>query len=260
MLKFLSIFYNLNKDDYKPTNSEDGRGEQDDDDYEELKIPAAEGTYTIRLQKVSSANANTKLPGAEFSVELANGTTKNVTSTSGYVTIAENIEITSAGTDTIKITETKAPGGYNKLINELTVNLTKTLNGGTYGISAVSLSDTTNASYDLNNNVISVTIKDEPKTFDLALTKFITQISTDGNFENSETTTSYNNRTPSIENGEITKLGNTTATYDSGKTAKKTQTRPKKSPSHISYQLSMYKYSASLKSFYTQFALKSPLL
>ena len=152
----------VNKDDYKPTNPEDGRGEQDDDDYEELKVPVAEGTYTIRLQKVSSANANTKLPGAEFSVELANGTTKNVTSTSGYVTIAENIAITGAGTDTIKITETKAPGGYNKLINELTVNLTKTLNGGTYGISAVSLSDTTNASYDLNNNVISITIKDEP--------------------------------------------------------------------------------------------------
>ena len=50
-----------------------------------------------------------------------------------------------------------------------TVTLTKSLNGGVYGISAVTLSDGTNASYDLTNNVISITVKDAPKTFDLAL-------------------------------------------------------------------------------------------
>ena len=152
----------VNKDDYKPTNPEDGRGEQDDDDYEELKIPTAEGTYTIRLQKVSSTDSNTKLPGAEFSVELADGTKKTVTSGTNYVTIAENVTIAGEGTDKIKITETKAPEGYNKILDQLEVTLTKTLANGNYGISAVSISDTTNASFDLNNNVISVTIKDEP--------------------------------------------------------------------------------------------------
>ncbi|MBQ3421970.1 MAG: hypothetical protein IJH34_09930 [Romboutsia sp.] len=200
------------------------KGKQDDDDFEKIKIPKAEGKYSIRLQKVNSRNTSQNLSGAQFNVKLADGTTKNITSQAGYVTIAEDVAITAAGTDTIEITETNAPNGFKKLINTLTVNLTKTLSNGAYGVTAVTISDTTNASYDLNNNVISITVKDEPKTFDLGLRKFITAVSTDGNFSNTSTTTTYS-RVPSIASTEVTALKNLTATFNEGKTAKKEHTK-----------------------------------
>ena len=56
-----------------------------------------------------------------------------------------------------------------------------------------------------------------PEEIDLALRKFITQVSTDGNFSNTSTTTTYN-RTPSVDTSGLKAGTVTTATYNHSKT------------------------------------------
>ncbi len=178
-------------------------GQQDDDDFEKIIIPKAEGNYKLQLQKVdengnlittSNAGFSWRLPGEE---QDRTGTTAN-----GLLDLG-TVEITQTGTDTITITETNPPTGYNPLIGNITVEITKELVNGIYTVTdAKVVPENTNASASLENGVIKITISNkEIKEFDLALRKFISEV--DG--------TSYN-RQPNVDTSTIKSEG--TGTYN----------------------------------------------
>ena len=128
-----------------------------------------EGEYNIQLIKVDSKNENTKLEGARFKVTLADGSSKEYTTDSQGMISIPSIDITETGTDTIKIEETQAPEGYNKLIGEIQVRITKSLEGIRYVPTDVAIVDPGSAggskvTLDKGTNTIKVTIPDEKIT------------------------------------------------------------------------------------------------
>ena len=120
------------------------------------------------------------------------------------------VEITDVtNPDTITIEETKAPEGYNKLIDSITVEVTKGISGNNYVLTDVKLvteegnvsEDELGTKVELNGNVITVTVTNEKKEFDLALRKYISQVDE----------TEYN-RVPNVDTSTISSGG--TATYN----------------------------------------------
>src|SRR5699024_5216398 len=90
------------------------------------------GNYIIKLVKTDGESA--KLEGAKFKVTLADGSsTEYITNGSGEISIPA-VNITATGTDTITIEEIEAPSGYNKVIDALTLVLTKGQEGSKYVI------------------------------------------------------------------------------------------------------------------------------
>lgn len=128
------------------------------------------GLYNLQLVKVDKDNANIKLAGAKFKVELNGVTlTESATDSNGIITIP-NIAIDKAGTDVITITETEAPTGYNKIIGTLKVNVTKIEGTDKYEVSSATFStDTTDSqkqgsTVNLTDGLITVTVPDEKMT------------------------------------------------------------------------------------------------
>ena len=82
------------------------------------------------------------------------------------------------GTDTIVIKETEAPNHYKKLIDSLTLSVTKTISGGNYVASNVSITSggISGTTATITGNTIKVVVPNEKKVFDLALRKFITKV------------------------------------------------------------------------------------
>ena len=210
-----------NKPNYKDNETGDYiPGQEDDDDFEKVIIDYEEGSYDLELIKVDKNNNTKKLSGAEFEITLPDNTKSNVTTDSNQNTQILDLPISEEGTDHITIKETKAPNGYKKLIDSITLNITKQKDtqSGSYKISDVSIAnatsnDTENVTVSLGqNNVITIIVKDEPKSFDLSLRKYITKV-------NVTELTGTNSRIPSyledisklntIENGVLI----TTATY-----------------------------------------------
>ena len=102
------------------------KGEQDDDDFEKLRVKQITGSYNIELEKVDSKNNVTKLNGAEFSWKLpGSAETKTGTTANGKITLGTVSITDTANKDEITVTETKAPEGYKKLIDSVTVEITK---------------------------------------------------------------------------------------------------------------------------------------
>ena len=133
--------------------------------------------YNVELVKVDSKNTETKLPGAVFTMNL-NGTNKTLTtSDDGTTFTSEDIYLSSIANDVITITETTAPTGYDKLIGNLVLTVTKTETSGVIGVSNITLNDNTNATAVLNGNKITIYVLNEKqKSFDLALRKYILKI------------------------------------------------------------------------------------
>ena len=126
---------------------------------DQASVSTTEGEYNLKLVKVDENNNQTFLSGAKFSVKVNNGSAQTYTTGSNGSITTNNIAITSAGTDTIQITETQAPTGYNSLIGTLTVNVTKALSGGNYTVSDARLTGTTYGStISLSGNTITVTV------------------------------------------------------------------------------------------------------
>ena len=124
------------------------------------------GSYNLQLIKQDSENQNA-LQGAEFTVKINDGRENQyITNNMGIISI-NDIEITEEGIDTITITETKAPAGYNKLIDTLILNVTKTINSGEYIASDVDFSEETQANestVNISDGLITVTVPNEKKT------------------------------------------------------------------------------------------------
>ena len=156
------------------------KGEQDDDDFEKLRVKQITGSYNIELEKVDSKNNVTKLNGAEFSWKLpGSAETKTGTTANGKITLGTVSITDTANKDEITVTETKAPDGYKKLIDSVTVEITKGTSNGSYVATGVNIKTggTTGTEVKLSGNTITITVPNEKlKEFDLALRKYITKV------------------------------------------------------------------------------------
>ena len=210
---------NESNQDKELTDSEEYfEGQQDDDDFEKVVIRKAEGTYNIQLIKTDNTEEAKRLEGAEFEITFADGSKleKQRTNSNGMLELS-GIQITEEGTDIITIKETQAPEGYNKLIDEIQVEITKGIVDGNYvitGAQVVNGQENENITVSANNTVVSVTIENEEQIFDLALRKYITVVGdntlegTDSRVPNIDTST-LNPSSSANAGGE----GETTAIY-----------------------------------------------
>ena len=170
----------------------------------ENKLIPKDSEYNLKLVKVEQGNTSKKLQGAEFKINSPNGEVTQTTNASGEINIGP-IAVTTTGTDTITIEETKAPDGYEKIITApITVQVTKVFENNTYKMSTAQITNAqTGASLTLSGSTITVTVENRAKYFDLALRKYITQV----NGENVK-----NTRVPVINTSSL-KTG-TTASYN----------------------------------------------
>ena len=134
-----------------------------DGDVIQVTIPNEKitGSYKLQLVKVDSSNQQT-LQGATFSVSLNSGEKKLYTTDGqGEITTSE-FEITNTQNDTITIEETGVPSGYSKLIDALTIQVTKTIKDGKYeATGATIISGKNNAVIEeptIENGVIKIII------------------------------------------------------------------------------------------------------
>ena len=105
----------------------------------EIEIPNLMGEYNLEILKVDQENGEEPLEGAEFKITLADGTEKTGrTNAEGKIEI-EGVEIKEEGIETIKIEETKAPEGYNKIFNSVELEVTKEIQNGEYVVSDIEL-------------------------------------------------------------------------------------------------------------------------
>ncbi len=219
-----SIVDNLTNDqksNYNPSTSTQGKGYEDDDDYEELVIPAATGDFELKLIKINGLGST--LSGATFKVEEINSegeviaTYEELTTNENGEVILENIAIGGQGSRVFVITEEKAPAGYTLIEDEIIIQVNISLNNGAYIISAIQLDEIPiERSYtdDLAESETS-----ETETTELASTKI-----SSSNITNSEETASNNlisNRAQLIskvretENTIITTTNLTKTSYNS---------------------------------------------
>ena len=211
-------------------------GQQDDDDFEKLKLEKlGEGSYNIVLVK-EDANGEQLNSKATF---LVNGVTKEVT---GSLEIASNVKITSDNytqVDTYTIKETKAPDEYCEFNGTINITVTKKLEDETYKVNEVKYTVTddqgnniTNKTGDnvkvyLNSNG-NIYVEVKNYQFDLKLVKRIVEVNGDKVPERimdvdiskladgTATTAKYNlDKNPvSVKNGDIVKY--TLRVYNEG--------------------------------------------
>ena len=187
------------------------KGQQDDDDFEKLIIEKAKGYYSLQVVKVDKDNEATKLLGAEFKITLPDGSDRTETTGSDGTITIDGINIKEEGTDTIKVEELSAPTGYNKLFNSFELDVTKGIQSGAYVVTNIKLKNSqgsdlgegkVKASY--SNNLVTITVPNFKKNFDLALRKYITKV-------NGTELAGENSRVPNVD--ESTLETGTTATY-----------------------------------------------
>ena len=143
------------------------KGQQDDDDFEKLITKEITGNYNVNLVKVDKDNQNVKLSGAEFQVTMpGQSATTKTTGTDGTINLG-TVNITNVSNpDTITIKETKAPTGYSKLIDTLTLQVQKQELNDAYSVKSVSITSggVAGATAVLNGNTITITVPDEKLT------------------------------------------------------------------------------------------------
>ena len=133
-------------DNYNPTpypdKSESGEGYEDDDDYEELVIPAATGDFELKLIKVNGLG--NRLSGATFKVEELNAEGNVINTYEGLTTdgtgevVTDRIAVSGVGTRIFVITEENAPDGYELLGEPIRLEVTVELVDGVYTVTNVS--------------------------------------------------------------------------------------------------------------------------
>ena len=169
-------------------NGKDGNyvpGQEDDDDFEKIIIPGAEGVYSLQILKVDSKDETKKLSGAHFKITSADGKVLEADTNEEGLIKTDSVEITEEGIDTITIEEVTAPVGYNKIYNSMQIDVTKTITNGKYGISKIQLKNGEatgvgegEVKANVVDGIITITIPNEEieRTFDLALRKYITKV------------------------------------------------------------------------------------
>ena len=132
------------------------------------------GNYNLQLLKVDSENSN-KLQGAVFKVTLPGNIQKDVTTGANGVVDLGSINITETGVDTIRVEEITPPNGYNRLINNFELDITKEESNGKYVVTNVSLKDGQEEGVEVENldGLITVTVPNEKikGSYDIELVK-----------------------------------------------------------------------------------------
>ena len=124
------------------------------------------GSYDLQIVKVDKEN-NEKLTGAKFTVKINNGQAVEYTTNGSGIIEINDIAITQTGTDTITIEEIQAPTGYNKIIDTITINVTKTVSDGKYIASNIEFGEGTEPNGTegkLENGLITVTVPNEKQS------------------------------------------------------------------------------------------------
>ena len=215
-------------------------GKQDDDDFEKLVLRKAKGEYQLKLVKISSTGSKETLKGARFKVTLpGNKSQEGTTDQNGTFSIP-NIQITDENVDTITIEEIEAPSGYKKLLESVQIEVTKKLEGGVYKATEIKLKNEKSSGIgeaqvesNLQNGIITITIPNEEKKFDLALRKYITKV-IKANGEERELT-SNESRVPKIDESPLTEGTKNTAIYKHKKDPVEVETGDK-----VIYKITIY--------------------
>ena len=125
------------------------------------------GSYNVQLEKVDKNNTSTKLEGAVFSVTLpGQSATSKTTGSNGLVDLG-TVNITNVNSvDTITVTETKAPEGYNKILDTMQLQVRKKLDGSSYVADTVSITSggVNGASARVEGNTIKIVVPNEKIT------------------------------------------------------------------------------------------------
>ncbi len=217
------------KNNYNPGTSERGYGYEDDDDYEELILPLAEGVYELKLIKENDDGE--KLQGAIFRIEEQNEQGEVINTYSNLETNAQGeietirVAITGEGRHIYVITEEKAPEGYEPLLESIRIEVDVAIEQGEYIVTAQRVSGETK-NIQVVDNTIEITINNEKiETFDLALRKFITGVNEEAvtnrypvfNNNNGEYTYTHTKEPVEVQNGDIVTY--TIRVYNEGNTA-----------------------------------------
>ena len=166
-------------------------GEQDDDDFETVEVKELTGKYSVVIKKVDSSNKNQGLAGAYFTIDENSKSEKvGPTDTNGYIDVRKDITISKAGTQTVlNIKEETAPDGYKPYNGTISLTISAKESTEKYALdkentkltqkSADNEENTSNGEVtcDINEekSLITITIPNEKKVFDLALRKLVTQ-------------------------------------------------------------------------------------
>ena len=186
-------------------------GVQDDDDFETVEVKTITGSYDIIIKKVDSSNKSQGLEGAYFSIGGDSSAKVGPTGKDGTVTVLKNQTITSdSDKKSITIKETTAPEEYDGYDEEIKLEIVTKLDDGKYILDTEKTTLTTGendkVSLDINNetSVITITIANDKKDFDLSLRKFITKL-------NDKDIT---NRVPKVDVSKLKEGTVTTAEYE----------------------------------------------
>ena len=137
------------------------------------------GNYKLQLEKVDKDNPNVKLEGAEFEVTLpGKGAETKTTGSNGLVDLG-TVEITDINQkDEILVKETKAPTGYNKILDTMKIEVEKQLVDGTYTIKEATITEgnVEGTNITVENGIIKIQVANIKQTFDLSLRKFISKV------------------------------------------------------------------------------------
>ena len=209
------------------------KGQEDDDDFEKIKIKAVKGSYNIVLVK-EDKNGEDLNSTATFEVD---GVAKQVT---GRLTIVSNKKINASNVDTVDtytIIERVPPDKYCPFDGTIKIEVYKKKDGDKYvvdkikyyvdNVEVTSDRDDLKVSVNTNGNIY-VEVKDYQ--FDLALRKYISSVTTNG------TTTNYTasgERMPNVDPSTLST--GTTATYKHRKDPVVVETGSK-----VNYRLVIY--------------------
>ena len=166
-------------------------GEQDDDDFETVEVKELTGKYSVVIKKVDLSNKNQGLAGAYFTIDENSKSEKvGPTDTNGYIDVRKDITISKAGTQTVlNIKEETAPDGYKPYNGTISLTVSAKESTEKYildkentKLTQKAADNEENASNgevtcDINEekSLITITIPNEKKVFDLALRKWVTQ-------------------------------------------------------------------------------------
>ena len=164
-----------NKDDLTDKNYY-YKGQQDDDDFEKIRIKINSGEYDLQIVKVDKNDKTKRLANAQFEVTMPDGSKQTVTTNSSGIGVTNKIKITETGTDTIKVVEKKAPDGYKLLPDGCEIVVTKKVQNGNYSIDAELSGNQSGVTLTKNGNTIVITIENEeqekePGEYDVQIVK-----------------------------------------------------------------------------------------
>ena len=240
---------NVNVDSYNTNLDDNSTYQQDDDDFEIVEILT--GEYKVEIQKVDSKDTNKKLSNAEINVKLVgNEGTEGATYPIGEDgTYSITVPISEVGKRTYELKETVAPSGYKcpeGILGYITVET-----GNTFTLTGAYLSDKDGNPLDtenslvtvsLNGSKITITIKNEPKIFDLSLRKYITAVSKDVEFGEENTVTYYDegNRTPDIDTSKLNTVNEDGETITTAEYAHRKDPVEVTTGDYVKYNLTVY--------------------